>query len=80
MKAPVAKLAQLLIEMTLSHFCEFKMSWNVFKQIINIPLNQLGAQFCLMEIHSMQRLNSHYETWSYKKKKHKEIKAYNKSV
>ena len=54
MKAPVAKLAQLLIEMTLSHFCEFKMSWNVFTQIINIPLNQLGAQFCLMEIHSMQ--------------------------
>ena len=45
MKAPVAKLAQLLIEMTLSHFCEFKMSWNVFKQIINIPLNQLRAQF-----------------------------------
>ena len=49
MKAPVAKLAQLLIEMTLSHFCEFKMSWNVFKQIINIR-----AQFFLMEIHSMQ--------------------------
>ena len=26
------------------------------------------------------RLNSHYEAWSYKKKKHKKIKAYMKSV
>ena len=26
------------------------------------------------------RLNSHYETWSYKKKKHKKITAYRKSV
>ena len=26
------------------------------------------------------RLNSHYKTWSYKKKKHKKIKAYSKSV
>ena len=26
------------------------------------------------------RLNSHYEAWSYKKKKHKKIKAYWKSV
>ena len=26
------------------------------------------------------RLNSHYEAWSYKKKKHKNIKAYRKSV
>ena len=25
------------------------------------------------------RLNSHYKTWSYKKKKHKKIKAYRKS-
>ena len=26
------------------------------------------------------RLNSHYKTWSYKKKKHKKIKTYRKSV
>ena len=26
------------------------------------------------------RLNSHYQAWSYKKKKHKKIKAYTKSV
>ena len=26
------------------------------------------------------RLNSHYEAWSYKKKKHKKIKAYRQSV
>ena len=26
------------------------------------------------------RLNSHYEGWSYKKKKHKKIKSYRKSV
>ena len=26
------------------------------------------------------RLNSHYETWSYKKKKYKKIKAYRKVV
>ena len=26
------------------------------------------------------RLDSHYEAWSYKKKKHKKIKAYRKSV
>ena len=28
----------------------------------------------------LARLNSHYEAWSYKKKKHKKIKAYRKSV
>ena len=26
------------------------------------------------------RLNSHYEAWSYKKKKYKKIKSYSKSV
>ena len=26
------------------------------------------------------RLNSHYEAWSYKKKKHRKVKAYRKSV
>ena len=26
------------------------------------------------------RLNSHYKAWSYKKKEHKKIKAYRKSV
>ena len=28
----------------------------------------------------LARLSSHYEVWSYKKKKHKKIKAYRKSV
>ena len=26
------------------------------------------------------RLNSHYEAWSYKKRKHKKVKAYRKSL
>ena len=26
------------------------------------------------------RLNSHYEAWSYKKKNHKTVKAYRKSI
>ena len=26
------------------------------------------------------RLNSHYEAWSYKKRKHKKVKAYRKSI
>ena len=27
-----------------------------------------------------EKLNSHYETWSYKKKKYKKIKSYRKSI
>ena len=27
-----------------------------------------------------EKLNSHYEAWSYKKKKHKKVNAYRKSV
>ena len=26
------------------------------------------------------RLNSHYEAWSYKKRKHKKVEAYRKSI
>ena len=33
--------------------------------------------FCWCSLHV--RLNSHYEAWSYKKKKHKKVKAYTKS-
>ena len=49
-----------------------QISWLVFKQF----------PFLLIGIHSTShaRLNSHYEAWSYKKKKHKKIKAYGKSV
>ena len=36
--------------------------------------------YFLIEIHSHAMLNSHYEAWSYKKKTHKKIKAYRKSV
>ena len=34
----------------------------------------------LTGIHSNARLNSHYEAWTYKKKKQEKIKAYRKSV
>ena len=37
--------------------------------------------FFLKNWHSLHvRLNTHYEAWSYKKKKHKKVKAYRKSV
>ena len=45
MKAPATKLPQLKTEITHPQFCKFKMNWNVFKQITNIPPNQLHAQF-----------------------------------
>ena len=38
----------------------------------------VGPFFCWDSLYA--RLNSHYEAWSYKKKKHKKIKAYRKSV
>ena len=42
---------------------------NVIKSVIFFNWDSLHA-----------RLNSHYESWSYKTKKHKEIKVYSKSV
>ena len=38
------------------------------------------GNFLLIGIHSIARLNSHYETWSYKKNKYKKINTYRKSV
>ena len=40
---------------------------------LKIFLKKLGFALC-------KALNSHYEAWSYKKKTHKKIKAYRKSV
>ena len=37
--------------------------------------------FFFFNSYSLQaRLNSHYEAWSYKKRKHKKVKAYRKSI
>ena len=45
----------------------------------HIPLMVCLFVFCNWDsLHA--RLNSHYKAWSYKKKKHKKIKAYRKSV
>ena len=44
MKTPAAKPPQLQTEMTHLQFCKIKMDWNVFKQITNMPPNQLHSQ------------------------------------
>ena len=44
MKAPAAKLPQLNEDMTLPQFRKFKMDWDVFKRITNLPENQIHAQ------------------------------------
>ena len=38
----------------------------------------LGSSFNWDSLHA--RLNSHYKAWTYKKKKHKKINTYRKSV
>ena len=41
---------------------------------------QRGNRFFFFNWYSLHaRLNSHYEAWSYKKKKHEKVKAYRKS-
>ena len=44
MKAPAAKLPQLNEDMTLPQFRKFKMDWDVFKRITNLPENQIHSQ------------------------------------
>ena len=44
MKAPTAKLPQLNEDMTLPQFRKFKIDWDVFKRITNLPENQTDAQ------------------------------------
>ena len=44
MKAPAAKLPQLNEDMTLPQFRKFKMDWDVFKRITNLPESQIHAQ------------------------------------
>ena len=50
--------------------------------IVNVGLDILGNTFAVFfnwdSLHA--RLNSRYEAWSYKKRKHKKVKAYRKSV
>ena len=37
--------------------------------------------FCFFNWYSLHAsLNSHYDAWSYKKRKHKKVKAYRKSI
>ena len=43
-KAPAAKLPQLNEDMTLPQFRKFKMDWDVFKRITNLPESQIHAQ------------------------------------
>ena len=64
-------MEDLISELTLSLHQEHPSV--VFK----LPSHQYF--FLIMIIHYMQ-LNSHYEAWSYKKKKRKKIKAYRNSV
>ena len=46
---------------------------------ITLPLNNpLRFFFNWYSLHA--RLSSHYEAWSYKKRKHKKVKAYRKSI
>ena len=42
------------------------------------PENVMSFFFNWDSLHA--RLNSHYEAWSYKKKKHKKVQTYKKSV
>ena len=52
--------------------------------IYKLQLRLKNADILLLNIFNWgslhARLNSHYKAWSYKKKKHKKIKAYRKSV
>ena len=43
-----------------------------------ISVGKTGFFYNCDSLHA--RLNGHYEAWSYKKKKHKKITAYRKSV
>ena len=50
--------------------------------LLQITMSQLQLEFFLFffnwySLHA--RLNSHYEAWSHKEKKHKKVKAYSKS-
>ena len=51
---------------------------NVDHNILLSKLYHYGFFYYWDSIHA--RLNNHYEAWSYKKKEHKKIKAYQKSV
>ena len=52
---------------------------NILTQMVNFP-TRICLLFFFFNWYSLHaRLNSHYEAWSYKKKKHKKVKAYGKS-
>ena len=44
MKAPAAKPPQIQTEISHPQFRKFRMDWNIFKQITNIPPSQIHAQ------------------------------------
>lgn len=44
MKATTVELPQLIVDVILRQFRNFKTNWNEFKRITNIPKNQLYAQ------------------------------------
>ena len=46
----------------------------------NVPITNLSNRVFFYWDSLHPRLNSHYETWSYKQKKHNKITAYRKSV
>ena len=45
-KALAAKLPQLTADMTCPWFKKFKTDWHVFKQITNIPEQQIHVNLC----------------------------------
>ena len=51
---------------------------DIFKLSASAADSFIYLFFNWISIHA--RLNSHYEAWRYKKKKHKKVKAYRKSV
>ena len=45
---------------------------------LEVTMEEFFFFFFWYSLHA--RLNSHYEAWSYKKRKHKKVKAYRKSI
>ena len=85
-----------LIEILLFGNCKFSLERNlsIIKASINYIVSSLGGSIaytlflCYLHFYNFffhwdslrARLHSHYEAWSYKKKKHKNIRAHRKSI
>ena len=71
-----------------NHICDgIDNSESKFIKWLRLALNNThspkGLDFVkitIINIEILTKLNSHYEAWSYKKKKHRKIKGYRKSV